>query len=96
MRVSFKSKNIVSTLKYLKLIHLYLFGHSRTRGLRGNYYEFVIVDDYSKFTWTLFLTHKEETFKTFVKFSKRIQNLFNLKNITLCSDHGGEFVSHQF
>lgn len=57
-RVSFKSKNIVSTSKPLELLHLDLFGPSRTRSLGENYYGFVIVDDYSIFTWTLFLTQK--------------------------------------
>jgi hypothetical protein len=49
-RVSFKPKNIVSTSKPLELLHLDLFGPSRIRSLGGNYYRFVIVDDFSRFT----------------------------------------------
>jgi len=57
-RVSFKPKNIVSTSKPLEIHHLDLFGPSRTRSLGGNYYGFVIVDDFFRFTWTLFLSSK--------------------------------------
>jgi len=53
-RVSFKPKNIFSISKPLELLHLDLFGPSRTKSLGGNYYGFVIVDDFSRFTWTLF------------------------------------------
>jgi len=51
---SFQSKNVVSTSKPLELLHIDLFGPSRTMTLAGNYYGLVIVDDYSRFTWTLF------------------------------------------
>jgi len=46
---SFQSKN-VSTSKPLELLHIDLFGPSRTMGLGGTYYGLVIVDDYSRFT----------------------------------------------
>ena len=42
---SFQSKNIVSNSKPLELLHIDLFGPSRTMNLDGNYYELVIVDD---------------------------------------------------
>lgn len=45
-RVSFKSKNVISTSKHLDLLHLGLFGHSRTKSIGGNYYGFVIIDDF--------------------------------------------------
>lgn len=92
----FITKKVVSTLKPLELLLVDLFVPSRTRSLGAKYYRFVIVYDYSIFTWTLFLAHKEETLKAFVKFSKLVQNIFNLKVATLRSDHGGEFINHQF
>ena len=51
---SFKSKNMVSTTRPLQLLHMDLFGPSRTSSLGGKYYCFVIVDDYSRYTWTIF------------------------------------------
>jgi len=35
-----------------------LFGPMSTSTLNGKYYAFVIVDDFSRFTWVLFFTHK--------------------------------------
>ena len=49
------------------------------KGMRfgGNYYALVIVDDYSRFTWTLFLVHKRDAFHAFKKLAKIIQKLKN-------------------
>ncbi|KAL8127686.1 hypothetical protein AgCh_014555 [Apium graveolens] len=68
-----------------------LFGPERYVSLGGKNYAFVIVDDYSRFTWVLFLRTKDEAF---VEFKGLITNLetkysYKLKNIR--SDHGGEF-----
>ena len=56
VKTSFKSKNFISTSRPLQLLHLDLFGPSRIQSLGGKSYAFVIVDDYSRFTWILFLT----------------------------------------
>jgi len=53
---------------------MHLFGPSRTMSFGGNYYALIIVDDYSRFTWTLFLTHKKDVFHAFKKLAKIIQN----------------------
>ena len=37
-RISFKSKNLVSTSRPLELLHMDLFGPSRTKSIGGNYY----------------------------------------------------------
>ena len=87
-RVSFKSKNIVSTTQPLQLLHMDLFGPSRIMSFGGSYYALVIVDDYSRYTWTLFITHKNDAFQAFKKLAKVIQNKKNLKIISIRSDHG--------
>lgn len=56
----------------------------------------MIVYDFTRFTWILFLSQKEETIKFFVKFVKLIQNLLDFKVVTLRSDHGGECINHQY
>ena len=48
-RVSFKSKNIISTSRLFELLHLDLFGPSRTMSIRGNYYTLVTFYDYSRY-----------------------------------------------
>ncbi|GKD45572.1 retrovirus-related pol polyprotein from transposon TNT 1-94 [Tanacetum coccineum] len=45
---SHKAKNIVSTTRFLELLHMDLFGPSAIRSYRGNRYTLVIVDDYSR------------------------------------------------
>ena len=73
-----------------------LFGPSRTMSFGGNYYALVIVDDFSRYTWTLFLTNKNEAFRAFKKLAKVIQNEKNLNIASIRSDHGGEFENEAF
>ena len=74
IRTSFKSKDIVSTKKPLDELHMDLFGPSRIARLVGNLYALVIVDDYSRYTWTLFLAYKNDAYKAFKKLAKVLQN----------------------
>jgi len=92
----FQSKNVVSTSKPLEVLHIDLFGPSRTMSLGGNYYGLVIVDDYSRFTWTLFLKTKNEGFDAFCKLAKVIQNEKGLNIVSIRSDHGDEFQNEYF
>ena len=73
-KCSFKLKNIVSTSKPLELLHMDLFGPSRTMSLGGNYYALIMVNDFSRFTWTMFLHSKSEAYSALNKLSKRLQN----------------------
>ena len=70
---SFKLKNIVSTSRPLELIHMDLFSPTRVASLGGMHYAYVLVDDYSRFTWVCFLAHKNDAFKAFENFAKRVQ-----------------------
>lgn len=95
-RVSYKSKNIVSTARPLELLHMDLFGSSGIKILGCNYHGFVIVDDYTRFCWTIFLSSKDETFLAFTKFAKLLQNKMDLKVVVIRRDHEGEFENHLF
>ncbi|XP_038989467.1 uncharacterized protein LOC120113034, partial [Phoenix dactylifera] len=95
-RSSFKSKNIVSTTKPLELIHMDLFGPTRTASLGGKKFGLVIVDDFSRFTWVSFLAHKDESLPAFIKFHNRVSNELNLKLKAIRSDHGTEFENQHF
>jgi len=64
---------VISTSKPLELLHMDLFGPSRIKSFGENYYALIIVDDYSRYTWTFFLILKSEAFKAFKKFAKVIQ-----------------------
>src|SRR4051812_45106247 len=95
-KFSFKSKNVVSTSRPLELLHMDLFGPSRTKSIGRNIYGFVIVDDYSRFCWTIFLPSKDQTFPAFIQFARLCQNKMNTKIVTIRSDHGGEFENYHF
>ena len=51
-----------------------LFGTLRTISLGGKSYAFVIVDDYTRFMWILFLAHKNDAFNEFSKLCRKVQN----------------------
>ena len=57
--------------------------------LGGNYYAPIIVDDFSRFTWTLFLESKSDAFYVFKKLAKRLQNMSYSNICAIRSDHGG-------
>nr|XP_009608491.1 uncharacterized protein LOC104102482 [Nicotiana tomentosiformis] len=82
VRSSFNPKKEVSTLRTLDLLHMDLCGPIRVASRGGKKYIFVIVDDYSRFTWTLFLRTKDKTFEVFVAFVKRIQ--VKMRNNVAC------------
>ncbi|GJY75427.1 retrovirus-related pol polyprotein from transposon TNT 1-94 [Tanacetum coccineum] len=86
-----KAKNIVSTTRCLELLHMDLFGPSVIRSYGGNRYTLVIVDDYSRYTWTRFLKDKTEAFDQFEIFSKKIQNQLGCTIVSIRTDHGREF-----
>lgn len=69
--VSHKVKNLVSTSKCLELLHVDLVGPMQTRILNGKKYIFVIVNNYSRYMWVLFLSHKGDVFEVFKSFAKK-------------------------
>ncbi|GJY92478.1 retrovirus-related pol polyprotein from transposon TNT 1-94 [Tanacetum coccineum] len=89
--VSHKAKNIVSTTRFLELLYMDLFGPSVVRCYGGNRYTLVIVDDYSRYTWTRFLKDKTEAFDQFEIFSKKIQNQLGCTIVSIKTDHDREF-----
>ncbi|GJX44706.1 retrovirus-related pol polyprotein from transposon TNT 1-94 [Tanacetum coccineum] len=88
---SHKAKNMVSTKRFLELLHMDLFGPSAIKSYRGNLYTLVVVDDYSRYTWTRFLKTKNEAFKKFEILNRKIQNQLGSFIIAIRTDHGQEF-----
>ncbi|XP_060200433.1 uncharacterized protein LOC132628684 [Lycium barbarum] len=95
-RNSFSSKDIVSTFKPLQLLHMDLVGPTKTASIGGKRYAFVIIDDFSRFTWVIFLVHKDETLKNFKFFCEKIQREKGYYITSIRSDHGGEFENKAF
>ncbi|GJW62859.1 retrovirus-related pol polyprotein from transposon TNT 1-94 [Tanacetum coccineum] len=71
---SHKAKNVVSTTRCLELIHMDIFSPSAVQSYGGNHYTLVIVDDYSRYTWTRFLKDKTEAFNQFKIFKPKNVN----------------------
>jgi transposase InsO family protein len=84
-------KSMMSTFKAFELLHMNLFGRTTYTSIGGNKYEFVIVDDFSRYIWVLFLVDKSDAFATFKTFAKRIHNKFETTIKKLRSDNGSEF-----
>ena len=58
-------KSIMSTNKAFELLHMDLFGPTQYTSIGENIYGFVIVDDYTRYTWVFFLVDKSDVFATF-------------------------------
>jgi hypothetical protein len=84
-------KRIMSTSKAFELLHIGLFWPTQYTSIGENKYGFMIVDDYTKYTWVFFLVDKSDVFATFKSFVKGIHNEFEtiIKRVT--SDNGSEF-----
>nr|GFC05881.1 retrovirus-related Pol polyprotein from transposon TNT 1-94 [Tanacetum cinerariifolium] len=72
-RSSFKSKAVLSSKGRLNLLHIDLCGPMRVASINGKKYILVIVDDYSRYTWTLFLCSRDETQEVLKDFLTMIQ-----------------------
>jgi hypothetical protein len=80
-------KNIMTTDRPLELLHMDLFGLIAYISISESKYCLVIVDDYSHFTWLLFLQEKSQTQETLKKFLRRAQNEFGLRIKKIRSDN---------
>ncbi|GJY80457.1 retrovirus-related pol polyprotein from transposon TNT 1-94 [Tanacetum coccineum] len=87
-RSSFKTKAIPSPKGWLYLLHMDLCGPMRVESINGKKYILAIVDDYSRYTWILFLISKDETPKILEDFLKMIQHNLQAQVIIVRTDRG--------
>ncbi|GJR42594.1 retrovirus-related pol polyprotein from transposon TNT 1-94 [Tanacetum coccineum] len=92
-RSSFKSKTVPSSKGRLNLLHMDLCGPMRVASINGKKYILVIVDDYSRYTWTLFLRSKDETPEVLKDFLTMIQRNLQAPVISVRTDRGTEFLN---
>nr|GEZ72819.1 integrase, catalytic region, zinc finger, CCHC-type, peptidase aspartic, catalytic [Tanacetum cinerariifolium] len=85
-RSSFKLKVVLSSKGRLTLLHMDLCGLMRVASINGKKYILVIVDDYSIYTWTLFLRSKDETPEVLKEFLTMIQRNLQAPVITVRTD----------
>nr|GEZ13107.1 DUF4219 domain-containing protein/UBN2 domain-containing protein [Tanacetum cinerariifolium] len=77
--------------KRRELLHVDLFSSFTVQSYVGNRYTLVIVDDYSRYTWSRFLKDKTEAFDQFEIFSKKIQNQLGCTIVSIRTVYGREF-----
>ncbi|GKC22370.1 retrovirus-related pol polyprotein from transposon TNT 1-94 [Tanacetum coccineum] len=92
-RSSFKTKTVPSSKGRLNLLHMDLCGPMRIASINGKKYILVIVDDYSRYTWTLFLRSKDETPEVLKDFLTMIQRNLQAPVISVRTDRGTEFLN---
>nr|GEU62665.1 retrovirus-related Pol polyprotein from transposon TNT 1-94 [Tanacetum cinerariifolium] len=92
-RSSFKSKAVPSSKGRLNFLHMDLCGPMRVASINEKKYILVIVDDYSRYTWTLFLRSKDETPEVLKEFLTMIQRNLQAPVITERTERGTEFLN---
>nr|GFB00711.1 putative ribonuclease H-like domain-containing protein [Tanacetum cinerariifolium] len=92
-RNSFHTKLIPSSKRRLQLLHIDLCGPMRVASINGKIYVLVIVDDYSRYTWTHFLRSKDETPKVLIDFLRLIQRGLQAQVRVVQTDKGMEFLN---
>nr|GFA70377.1 hypothetical protein [Tanacetum cinerariifolium] len=78
-KASCKSKLVNSVTKPLHTLRKDLFGPTSVSSISHKWYCLVVMDDFSKFTWTFFLRTKDETSDILKKFITEIENLKDYK-----------------
>ncbi|KAJ0888369.1 putative RNA-directed DNA polymerase [Helianthus annuus] len=86
-----KTKPAPSTKAVLELLHMDLFGPVNVLSIGRKAYCLVIVDDYSRYTWVYFLSHKNETAVLVKQFITLAENQASTKVKVIRSDNGTEF-----
>ncbi|GKB52379.1 retrovirus-related pol polyprotein from transposon TNT 1-94 [Tanacetum coccineum] len=71
----------------------YLSCPMRVASINGKKYILVIVDDYSRYTWTLFLRSKDEIPEVLKDFLTMIQRNLQARVISVCTDRGTKFLN---
>nr|GEW40902.1 hypothetical protein [Tanacetum cinerariifolium] len=87
-RKSFKTKTTPSSKRRLQILYMDLCGPMRVESINGKKYVLVIVDDYSRYTWTHFLRSKDETPEVLIDFLKLFQRGLHAQVRKIQTDKG--------
>ncbi|KAA0061231.1 gag-pol polyprotein [Cucumis melo var. makuwa] len=95
IKASHKSMKECSKNRVLELLHMNLIGLMQTASLGGKKYVFVVVNDFSRFTWIRFLKGKSNTAKVCMNLCLSLQREQGKNIVRIMSDHGKEFESEE-
>nr|GEV22050.1 retrovirus-related Pol polyprotein from transposon TNT 1-94 [Tanacetum cinerariifolium] len=90
---SFQTKTTPSSKRRLQLLHMDLCGPMRVASINGKKYVLVIVDDYSRYTWTNFLRSKDKTPEVLIDFLRLVQRGLHAHVRIVRTDKGSEFLN---
>jgi transposase InsO family protein len=88
--------NTVMTEQPGQLLHMDTINPFWVRSMGGKWYVLVIVDDYSRYSWVLFLESKDEMFDHFQSLALRLNNEHPNCLKAICSDNETEFRNASF
>src|SRR4051812_5662973 len=80
----------------LELIHSDVCGPMSTTARGGYHYFNNFTDDFNRYGYVYLMKHNSKTFERFREFQSEVENQRNKKIKGLRSDHGGEYLSHEF
>jgi hypothetical protein len=91
------AKMVASSHPPLTRLHMDLVGPAHVRSVGGKWYILVLVDDYSRYAWVLFLEEKGEMFGFVRDLVLRLRNERHRDAIrAIRSDNGSEFRNSRF
>nr|GEU72949.1 retrovirus-related Pol polyprotein from transposon TNT 1-94 [Tanacetum cinerariifolium] len=90
---SFHTKLTLSLKRGLQLLHKDLCGPMRVASFNGKRCVLVIVDDYSRYTWTHFLRSKDETHEVLIKFLRLVQRGLQAQVKVVQTNKGTKFLN---
>nr|GEZ05972.1 hypothetical protein [Tanacetum cinerariifolium] len=92
-RKSFQTKITPSSKRHLQLLHIDLCSPMRVASINRKRYVLVIVDDYSRYTWTYFLRSKDDTPKVLIDFLRLVQRGLQAQVRIVRTNKGTEFLN---
>ncbi|CAJ2668236.1 unnamed protein product [Trifolium pratense] len=91
-KLPFPHSSIKSSAPF-DLLHVDLWGPYSTPSFLGHKYFLTLVDDFSRFTWVIFIKTKDETQQHLKNFIAYVENQFHTTLKCLRSDNGSEFIA---
>ena len=73
-----------------------LMGPMQVESLGGKRCAYVVVDDFSRFTWVNFIKEKSDFFEVFNELCQKLQREKDCGIVRIRSDHGKEFENNKF
>lgn len=95
-RKPFPSQAGFRATRSLELVHGDLCGPISPPTPSNNRYVFVLIDDFSRYMWTMLLKEKSEAFDCFKRFKEYVEKQTKATIKTFRTDRGGEFTSTEF